>query len=33
MGYINSLNIVILIVKGKYIVRMDGDDISLLEWF
>jgi glycosyltransferase involved in cell wall biosynthesis len=32
-GYTNSLNSAILIAKGKYIARMDGDDISLPERF
>ena len=32
-GYTNSLNDAILIAKGKYIARMDGDDISLPERF
>jgi glycosyltransferase involved in cell wall biosynthesis len=30
-GYTNSLNSAILIAKGKYIARMDGDDISIPE--
>ena len=32
-GYTNSLNTAILVAKGKYIARMDGDDISLPERF
>lgn len=32
-GYTNSLNYGISIAKGKYIARMDGDDISLPERF
>ena len=32
-GYTNSLNNAILIAKGKYIARMDGDDISMPERF
>ncbi|TDE04571.1 glycosyltransferase family 2 protein [Flavobacterium hiemivividum] len=32
-GYTNSLNYGIQIAKGKYIARMDGDDISMLNRF
>lgn len=32
-GYTNSLNMAILEAKGKYIARMDGDDIALPERF
>ena len=32
-GYTNSLNYGLSIAKGKYIARMDGDDISLPERF
>ncbi len=32
-GYTNSLNYGIKIAKGKYIARMDGDDISMPERF
>lgn len=32
-GYTNSLNYGLSIAKGKYIARMDGDDISLSERF
>jgi glycosyltransferase involved in cell wall biosynthesis len=32
-GYSNSLNLGIKLAKGKYIARMDGDDISLPERF
>lgn len=32
-GYTNSLNYGLTIAKGKYIARMDGDDISLPERF
>lgn len=32
-GYINSLNYGLKIAKGKYIARMDGDDVSLPERF
>ncbi|MGB6269590.1 MAG: glycosyltransferase family 2 protein [Olleya sp.] len=32
-GYTNSLNYGLTIAKGKYIARMDGDDISLLNRF
>lgn len=32
-GYTNSLNYALSIAKGKYIARMDGDDVSLPERF
>lgn len=32
-GYTNSLNLGLQLAKGKYIARMDGDDISLPERF
>lgn len=32
-GYTNSLNYGLLLAKGKYIARMDGDDISLPKRF
>lgn len=32
-GYTDSLNMGILIAKGKYVARMDGDDIALSERF
>ena len=32
-GYTNSLNYGLSIANGKYIARMDGDDISLPERF
>lgn len=32
-GYINSLNYGLKIAKGKYIARMDGDDVSLPDRF
>lgn len=32
-GYTNSLNDAIVIAKGKYIARMDGDDIAMPERF
>ena len=32
-GYTNSLNLGISLAKGKYIARMDGDDISHIERF
>lgn len=32
-GYTNSLNLGIQLAKGKYIARMDGDDISVLGRF
>jgi glycosyltransferase involved in cell wall biosynthesis len=32
-GYTNSLNLGIKFAKGKYIARMDGDDVSLPERF
>jgi glycosyltransferase involved in cell wall biosynthesis len=32
-GYTNSLNLGLQVAKGKYIARMDGDDISLPERF
>ncbi|MFV8325992.1 glycosyltransferase family 2 protein [Flavobacterium sp. ZS1P14] len=32
-GYTNSLNMGLQVAKGKYIARMDGDDISLPERF
>ena len=32
-GYINSLNLGIELAKGRYIARMDGDDISFPERF
>ncbi|WP_369769536.1 glycosyltransferase family 2 protein [Flavobacterium sp. WC2416] len=32
-GYTNSLNLGLQLAKGRYIARMDGDDISLAERF
>ncbi|TYA71413.1 glycosyltransferase family 2 protein [Seonamhaeicola marinus] len=32
-GYTNSLNYALQLVNGKYIARMDGDDVSLLNRF
>ncbi|APY10007.1 hypothetical protein BWZ22_01545 [Seonamhaeicola sp. S2-3] len=32
-GYTNSLNHALQLVRGKYIARMDGDDVSLLDRF
>ncbi len=32
-GYTNSLNYALQLIKGKYIARMDGDDVSLLGRF